>query len=218
MSAKGKISRLPFEIRKELNRRHREGEAPVDSMAWLNSLDEVKTVLAACNFGGDKKHGLLINAQNLSEWFRPGGPYEAWAKEELDVERSERRAEFAARLAKVTGGAVTQPAIAIAAGEILNKWEDSSAEDKTELTKALVALATAESGNIRAQTDKERLKTVQQPAVQIERQKSMLAIAKAALKLFEDAAARKIGEGGGSREEKIKKLLAYMEKQEREEQ
>ena len=42
-------------------------------------------------------------------------------------------------------------------------------------------------------------------------------VARDALKLFEDKRARQIAEGTGSREEKIQKLLEFMEKAEQEE-
>jgi hypothetical protein len=70
MTRTGKIARLSHEIREQLNHRLRDGEQGKALVAWLNSLPEVQTVLAA-DFAGQP-----INPQNLSEWKRGG--YRDW--------------------------------------------------------------------------------------------------------------------------------------------
>jgi hypothetical protein len=67
---KGKIGRLPKGIRDEVNRRMENGEKGRALAAWLNSLPEVQTVLAA-EFGGRP-----IREQNLSDWRKYG--YRDW--------------------------------------------------------------------------------------------------------------------------------------------
>lgn len=66
MTRKGKIGRLPRDIREELNRRLDNGEEGKALMAWLNGLPEVRKVLEA-DFGGQK-----INKVNLCEWKKGG--------------------------------------------------------------------------------------------------------------------------------------------------
>jgi len=66
MTRTGKIARLPRHIRDELNVRLDDGEQGKSLVQWLNSLDEVKTILASY-FAGRP-----INEQNLSDWKQGG--------------------------------------------------------------------------------------------------------------------------------------------------
>jgi len=216
MSAKGKISRLPASIRKQLNERIRDGVADVEIIPWLNALPDVKRILSESDFGG-KDHNPEITAQNLSEYRRDGGPYMQWLRDEAEIEGTERRAELALKLAEKTGGMVSKPMIAIWAGRIGKALDDVASEDQGALLKALTGMAIAEAGIYRAQTDRERL-AVQSQATALDKDKFRYQVAKDALKLFEDKAARSIAEGKGSREEKIQQLLAFMEKAEKEEE
>ena len=72
MTRNGKIARLPWSLRDNLNRRLRDGEFGKALVDWLNSLPEVQQVLRE-EFGGRS-----INEQNLSEW-KQGG-YEDWVR------------------------------------------------------------------------------------------------------------------------------------------
>jgi len=70
MARIGKIARLPGAVRAQLNTRLQDGAAGKQIVRWLNSLPEVKAVLAHyCD-------GRPINEQNLSDW-RQGG-FEEW--------------------------------------------------------------------------------------------------------------------------------------------
>ena len=62
----GKISRLPHAIREELNRRLADAEPHQQLLAWINSLPEVKSILAQ-QFGGRP-----VSKQNLYEWTQYG--------------------------------------------------------------------------------------------------------------------------------------------------
>ncbi|HEV2695285.1 MAG TPA: hypothetical protein VG347_20495 [Verrucomicrobiae bacterium] len=64
--ATGKISRLPREIREQLNRQMDEGVAGKRLVGWLNGLPEVRVLLAA-EFGG-----AAIKEQNLTNWKQGG--------------------------------------------------------------------------------------------------------------------------------------------------
>ena len=70
MTRTGKIARLPLAIREQLNASLLEGELGCNLVDWLNSLPEVRAILAA-QFGGSP-----INEPNLSAW-KDGG-YEDW--------------------------------------------------------------------------------------------------------------------------------------------
>jgi len=70
MARIGKIARLPGGIRAQLNSRLHDGAEGTQIVLWLNSLPEVRKILAQhCD-------GRPISEQNLSQW-RQGG-YEEW--------------------------------------------------------------------------------------------------------------------------------------------
>ena len=70
MARIGKIGRLPQAVRAQLNSRLQDGHEGKLIVRWLNSLPEVKQVLAE---GFD---GRPISEQNLTDW-RQGG-YQEW--------------------------------------------------------------------------------------------------------------------------------------------
>ena len=70
MTRKGKIARLPNDIREQINSRLRDGEEGKSILTWLNSLPEVQTILA------ELFHGRPVNHANFSEW-KLGG-YRDW--------------------------------------------------------------------------------------------------------------------------------------------
>jgi hypothetical protein len=72
---RGKVSRLPLAIRRELNTRLHAGERGLALVDWLNSLPAVKEVLSA-EFAGRP-----ISPQNLSEYRNRA--YAAWLRENL---------------------------------------------------------------------------------------------------------------------------------------
>lgn len=74
MTRNGKIARLPKAVRGELNRRLADGEPGKRLVAWLNSIPEVRTVLAA-EFAGRP-----ITENNLSEW--KSGGFREWERQQ----------------------------------------------------------------------------------------------------------------------------------------
>jgi hypothetical protein len=62
----GKIARLPYWVRRQLNRRLQDGEVGKKLVGWLNGLPEVKKILKT-QFGGRP-----VSGQNLSEWKQGG--------------------------------------------------------------------------------------------------------------------------------------------------
>jgi hypothetical protein len=82
VTRKGKIARLPCEIRDQLNRRLQDGEQGKRLVSWLNALPQVRHVLAE-DFGGKP-----IREQNLSEW-RKGG-FRDWLVEHAAVDLVKR--------------------------------------------------------------------------------------------------------------------------------
>jgi hypothetical protein len=88
-SRRGKIARLPNQLRNQLNHRLEDGEPAGSLLAWLNNHPEVQAVLKA-QFGERP-----ITEQNLSEW-RKGGY--------LDWLRHEENCALVSRLAKDANG------------------------------------------------------------------------------------------------------------------
>ena len=78
MTRKGKIARLPREIRQRLNERLSEGEKARGLVSWLNKLPEVQAILKA------RFAGAPIREQNISEW-RQGG-YVDWRQRRAAIE------------------------------------------------------------------------------------------------------------------------------------
>src|SRR5262245_47272503 len=81
----GKIAQLPWAVRQELNHRLQQGQPGKQLVTWLNSLAEVKEVLA------EEFDGRAISEQNLSDW-KQGG-YPDWLRHEESRQRLERLEE-----------------------------------------------------------------------------------------------------------------------------
>jgi hypothetical protein len=81
LTHKGKIGRLPKGLQEQLNRRIENGEKGGRLVAWLNSLPEVRDVMAR------EFEGKPIREQNLSDWRKHG--YAKWLRqrEALDMAR-----------------------------------------------------------------------------------------------------------------------------------
>ena len=85
MARNGKIARLPRDIRAQLNTRLQDGAEGRQTLRWLNSLPEVRKILAQFF------DGRPVNEQNLSDW-RQGG-YEEWlTHQDIFAQAAELRA------------------------------------------------------------------------------------------------------------------------------
>jgi hypothetical protein len=76
---KGKIGRLPKALQEQVNRRLENGEKARPLAAWLNSLPEVRALLAA------EFAGLPIREQNLSEWRSHGYKQWLWRRQAFEM-------------------------------------------------------------------------------------------------------------------------------------
>jgi hypothetical protein len=113
MTRVGKIARLPREIREQLNCRLQDGEPGKRLVVWLDSLPEVKAVLAA------EFDGRAITEQNLSEW--KAGGYRDWennlerramvwqlAEDAADLEAANKNGELSRHLSVVLAAELAQ--------------------------------------------------------------------------------------------------------------
>jgi hypothetical protein len=139
---RGKIARLPLAIREEINRRLLENLTARKICGWLNELPEVKSVLATFNDGNPAGP---IDGNNISEW-RHGG-FEDWSRRRDSIEETREIAQWSVKLAKASGGNITEGAAAILSGQILEVLEglarlksDSGGDDEKTAEK-LAAIA-----------------------------------------------------------------------------
>src|SRR5215469_6602336 len=96
MTRNGKIARLPYDIREELNRRLRDGKSGPALLKWLNDDPECGDVL------DEEFDGRPITKQNLSEW-KQGG-YKEWVRQQESRERVQVLMEKAVGLEQDAGG------------------------------------------------------------------------------------------------------------------
>jgi hypothetical protein len=94
MTHRGKIARLPPELRHQLNERLENCEKSGTLLAWLNGLPEVQTLLAR-EFGAGP-----INRENLSAWRRGG--FAEWLDEQQVTRAARQLHETALQLGPLT--------------------------------------------------------------------------------------------------------------------
>ena len=95
MARNGKIARLPYYTRQELNRRLLNGHPAADILKWLNEDPLCKNILAR------QFDSPTITKQNLYEWTRGG--YQAWLRLQECREQVETLREQSSDLEKDTG-------------------------------------------------------------------------------------------------------------------
>jgi hypothetical protein len=95
--------------------RLRDNESGQTLLEWLNGEEVVKQVLAK-SFNGEP-----INDANLSIW-RQGG-FAEWLEDQDRVHRIEKLSELSLRLAKASGGNLSEGLLAIAAGKLQEALE-----------------------------------------------------------------------------------------------
>lgn len=206
MSAKGKIGRLPFAIRQQLNARMRDGEADVDILPWLNGIPEVKAALKDARFGGPLNRS-VISAQNLSEY--RARAYQDWLREQDKVERIKSMAEFSMRLADAAGGDVNSPAVSIAAGKIMEALELADGDDLLAMSQTLAKLNKSEADKTRARTDQGRLE-VQRDALALEHQKFERQTCELFMKWYGNKQAAEIINSKTDKDSKIEQIRQLM--------
>lgn len=115
-TSKGKIGRLPAKTRETVNRHLDDGLPASKILAWLNGEPAVQEIMRA-QFDGEP-----VNEQNLSNW--RGGGFQKWLAEQKHIRRTQARAEYAAQLAKASGGNLAEGALAQLTGEIMEMVEE----------------------------------------------------------------------------------------------
>jgi hypothetical protein len=169
MARIGKIARLPRDIRAQLNSRLQDGHEGKTIVTWLNSLPQVKRLLAK-NFDGHP-----VTESNLSDW-RQGG-YEEWLAhqdmlvqaQELAVNRRELEAAAPGRsLTDHLSDAVSFRFGAILAAQGL-EFDDAARQQLRilgRLCQAVVKLRRSEQNAARLKIESERWDLARQQIVE----------------------------------------------------
>jgi hypothetical protein len=158
----GKIARLPFEIREELNHRLLENEPARNIAAWLNSQPTVRLFIDRLF------EGRPITEQNISEW-RKGG-YEEWLAQREVLANVSDLTEKAARTS-FTGISAEHLLLVLTASyaELLQRL-DTTPEIAfnrrlivlQHLTKTALAMRRSEQRDARLQLDRERIEILRE--------------------------------------------------------
>lgn len=206
MARKGKIARLPQEVRDRVCLLMADGTPDARILAALNADPTVLAALAQYQGGGVKARPTITEG-NLSEW-RQGG-YQDWLGDQSKVRRVRVLAEYAQRMADADNGSAGAGAVAVAAGKLFERLEGASDEDLPNLIKPIVALRIAETEAIKAGANRKRADLAEQQ-LSLMRQKFQRDTASLFLKWFEDKKARSIAESSKDSGAKMEDLITLM--------
>jgi hypothetical protein len=196
---KGKIASLPATVREEVNHRLFDGERGPSILKSLNENPDVLRILD--QLWGEEP----VTAQNLSEW-RQGG-YQDWLARREREESIKILADYSLKLAKSSGGSITEGAAAIAGGKILELLEQAT-EGKADY-ELLEALSLLRRTEIAQQRTNQRSIVLQQRDRQLllEEKRFQRQTAELFIKWHTDKRATEIAEGKDSKEIKTDKLV-----------
>lgn len=193
----GKIARLPESIRAICNQRILDGWPGRRICDWLNSLEDVRQLLAA-EFGGEP-----ISDANLSRW-RKGG-YQDWVDSREKVVKIRSLAEYCAAVARAGNNQLFAGASDIIGGQILEMLEVADAKNAIGLAKAVVALRGNEIESTKLELAKIKSDQAER-ALRLSEEKFRRETCALFLKWVEDERAKKIADGDGDKETKLAEL------------
>lgn len=213
MARTGKIARLPLAIRDELNSRLRDNESGQTILEWVNGLDVTKEILTK-SFAGEP-----ISDANLSVW-RQGG-FAEWLHDQDDIERIHRLQEVSIRLAKASGGNLSEGLLALNVGRIqtaleqfwegmrdIESTEDGNEKDKA-VTKLLGSLTAIRGMEIEKQKlDLKRVEVEQKgESLTLEKAKFRRTTAELFIEYVANEEARRIALGAETKDNKVAQLI-----------
>jgi hypothetical protein len=162
MARKGKIARLPQEIRDRICLLMADGVTDVKIAERLNADPAVQAAMAEYQGGGVKSVAMITDG-NLSEW-RAGG-YQDWLGDQSKIRRVRVLAEYAHQVAEADGGSAAAGGVAMASGMLFERLEGASEEELPNLVKGVVALRIAETEAIKAAANRKRADLAEQQLV-----------------------------------------------------
>jgi hypothetical protein len=203
----GKIGRLPARLREEVNRRLHDGQSAGQILPWLNAEPDTLKALELY-FEGE-----AISAQNLSAW-RNGG-FRKWLKQQQDIEETKARAQISLDLAKASGGNLSEGALAMLTGEVLEMVQEfadlraagGEIDPKllTAINKSLIAARGRELESQTLNLNKKKLKQKDRELALAE-EKFQLQFCEGFLKWYGDEKVRRIAESGEHKDVKMDRL------------
>lgn len=197
---RSKIGRLPFKLRNELCERMLDGaETGAELCRWINKQRAAKAAR------------VKVNEQNLSAWRTTG--YAAWLRGNERARHLRELAEAAQHVAEATGGDPAAVGSRILAGRMLDMLESADEEKAGEFARAVAALRKGDADAARLELER-RKADLAASALELERSKFKRLTCEMFLKWYADRAAVEIAAGPGTHEDKIKALIAYMDKAE----
>ena len=181
-------------------------------LPWLNSLPEVRAVLER-DFAG-----VEVSPANLSNW--RAKEYEKWCEDQLRVQQIGQLADLSFRLAEASGGNLSEGAVAVAGGQILDVLENIAdlpvVTDKGDPRPSLTALIESITllRGTEIATSKlgiERAKVAQKDkALDLETARFQRQTAEMFLKWWGNKQAQEIAAGNAAKEVKIDDIRALM--------
>ena len=146
LARRGKIARLPNDIREQLNQRLMDGHSAFAILPWLNQLPPVKEILAA-QFNGE-----FITPQNLSNWRRAG--YQHWLQGQKRLCQIKQFGQYASTLGPVRRDQMVAGTAALASCHLFEFLQSASAEQTSldgilKLTSAVRPFLDAEQNQVR---------------------------------------------------------------------
>ena len=116
MTRTGKIARLPYKIREEVNRRLRDNVPGGKICKWLNRLPAARAVCAEFARRNGKEAS-PINEKQLSEWRRGG--FQDWLNTQQMLEETREMTQWSMKLAKECGGELSEGAAVLLSAQLL---------------------------------------------------------------------------------------------------
>jgi len=157
ISGRGKIARLPNEIREQLNQRLLNGHSASAILPWLNNLPPVKEILAA-QFDNEP-----VTPQNLSNWRLVG--YQHWLKDQKRLCQIKQFGQYAANLSSAQRDKMADGSAVLASCQVFEFLQSASTQPKSiddllKMTNAVRPFLNAEENKTRLKlmTKKMRLK------------------------------------------------------------
>ena len=150
---RGKIGRLPTELREQVNRRLEAGQRGAILVAWLNGLPEVQAILV------DEFDGKPIREQNLSDWRKYG--FKEWRRRREATAMAAEIGELpVAGNSPVTNQIATWGSVRylMAVRELVDNQADNTSKLATlrEFTRDVIDLRRSEHRTARLEFEQER--------------------------------------------------------------
>jgi hypothetical protein len=195
----GKIARLPYKVREQLNRRLRNNAPESETLPWLNGLPSTKKILLT------QFDGKPVNSQNLSNWRR--GRHKQWLNRQVSNDEILGLTEDAKDFSRTAGSSLAHGTASIAAAKILKviqglPADQSSVNDLTKISYAVSALLNVEQNEVRLEHEKTRVYQRNEQLV-LSWDKHLRDCVAIALRVLNDAQAKAIQEADIDNGEKI---------------